>query len=71
MIKHYRELADGEQAITYCHSIEASQKVVEEFNLEGIPSAHIDAKTPKDKRAEIIEIQITIVRKNIGFRENQ
>lgn len=55
VIKHYRELADGEQAITYCHSIEASLKVVEEFNKSGIPSAHIDAKTPKNERDRIIE----------------
>lgn len=55
VIKHYRELADSEQAITYCHSIEASLKVVEEFNKSGIPSAHIDAKTPKNERDRIIE----------------
>lgn len=55
VIKHYRELADSEQTITYCHSIEASLKVVEEFNKSGIPSAHIDAKTPKNERDRIIE----------------
>lgn len=55
VIKHYRELADSEQAITYCHSVEASLKVVEEFNKSGIPSAHIDAKTPKNERDSIIE----------------
>jgi superfamily II DNA or RNA helicase len=54
VIKHYRTLADGEQAIAYCHSIEASLRIAEEFNAEGIPAAHIDAKTPKEQRAEII-----------------
>ena len=54
VIKHYRELADGEQAIAYCHSIEASLRVAKEFNEAGIITAHIDAKTPKDERDNLI-----------------
>lgn len=55
VVKHYKKLADGEQTICYCHSIEASQTVAETFNSLGILAAHIDAKTPKDERAAIIE----------------
>lgn len=53
-VMHYRKLADGEQAIAYCHSVEASQRVADEFNQEGIPAAHIDGKTPKSERNEVI-----------------
>src|SRR5699024_4331777 len=31
-IKHYKKLDDGEQAIDYCHSIEYSKHLTEEFN---------------------------------------
>ena len=55
VIKHYRQLAEGEQAIAYCHSIEASEKVASEFNQEGIKAAHIDGKTPKNERDSIVE----------------
>lgn len=55
VIKHYRELADGEQAIAYCHSIEASKTTKEAFLHHGINAEHIDAKTPKPERDEIIQ----------------
>lgn len=53
-IKHYKELASGEQAIAYCHSIEASLQVKEEFLKHGINAEHIDAKTPRVDRDSII-----------------
>jgi len=55
VIKHYRELADGEQAIAYCHSVEASKRTAQAFNDAGIPTAHIDGKTPKNERNDIIQ----------------
>ena len=55
VIKHYRQLADGEQAIAYCHNVEASKEVSEEFNQSGISAAHIDGKTPKDERNNVIQ----------------
>src|SRR5690625_2831773 len=55
VIKHYRELADGEQAIAYCHSVEASKETAEQFNNHGINAVHLDAKTPKKDRDEIIQ----------------
>ena len=64
VIKHYEELARNEQAIVYSHSVEASQAVAEEFKAAGYNAAHIDGKTPKSERDEIInkfrerEIQI-------------
>lgn len=55
VIAHYRKLADGEQAIAYCHSVTASEDLAATFNSLGIPAAHIDGKTDKTKRGEIIE----------------
>ncbi len=55
VIKHYRELADGEQAIAYCHSIDSSMAVKQEFLSNGIVAEHIDAKTPKAERDDIID----------------
>jgi len=54
-IKHYKQLADGEQAIAYCHSVDASEQLADEFNLHGINAVHLDAKTPKQERSEIIQ----------------
>lgn len=53
-VKHYQELANGEQAIAYCHSIEASLQVKDAFLSEGIMAEHIDAKTPRVERDAII-----------------
>lgn len=54
VIKHYRKLADGQQAIAYCHSIDSSLVTRDTFVAEGISAEHIDAKTPKQERDEII-----------------
>lgn len=56
VVKHYKQLADNEQAIAYCHSIEASKHTADVFNQAGYKSAHIDAKTPKEERSKIIEL---------------
>lgn len=55
VIKHYESLAKNEQAIAYCHSIEASKHTAEIFNQAGYKAAHIDAKTPKIERESIIQ----------------
>lgn len=55
IVKHYKKLAYGKQAIAYCAAITQSEKLCEEFNSSGIKAMHIDAKTPKTLRAEIIE----------------
>src|SRR5699024_490820 len=54
-VKHYKELADGEQAIAYCHSIESSKTTAAAFNHNGINAVHIDAKTPKQERDDLID----------------
>lgn len=55
VVKHYRKLADGQQAILYAHSIGISQVIADEFNRNGIKAVHVDGKTPKKQREEIME----------------
>lgn len=55
VIKHYQQLADGEQAIVYSHSVDASKEVASEFTNAGYNAAHIDGKTPKLERDSIID----------------
>ena len=54
VIRHYMQLAPGEKAICYCHSIEASQEAAREFRDHDISAVHIDAKTPQHERKQII-----------------
>lgn len=54
VVKHYRNLADGKQAICYLPTVEFSQQTAEKFNEMGIKSAHLDGKTPKAERDRII-----------------
>lgn len=55
IVKHYKKLAYGKQAIAYCAAITQSEKLCEEFKANEISACHIDAKTPKAERTEIIE----------------
>lgn len=55
VVKHYQKLAPGEQAICYCHGIDASIFAKEEFLNHGIIAEHLDAKTPKAERDDIIK----------------
>lgn len=50
VVGHYQRLADGEQAICYCHSVDASKRAAKAFNDQGIPARHLDAKTSKLER---------------------
>lgn len=54
-IKHYKQLANGTQAIAYCHSVESSKQLAFEFNTQNVKAAHIDGTTPKNERDEIIK----------------
>jgi len=55
VIKNYNKLADGKQAIVYCHSVEFSKLVAESFREQGIYAKHADAKTPAAEREKIME----------------
>lgn len=53
-IDHYQRLAAGKQAIVYCASILHSQNTAAAFNVAGIHAAHVDGKTQKVEREQII-----------------
>lgn len=55
VVKHYQQLINGQKTILYAHNVEYSKMYAEKFNESGIPAAHIDAKTPKGERDEIIQ----------------
>lgn len=54
VLECYRKYAYGLKTIVYCSSIEHSEKTAQAFNNAGIVSAHIDGKTNKQTRSDII-----------------
>lgn len=54
VLKHYKKLASGKQAICYLPGIEISKETAELFNADGIRASHIDGDTPKAERKRII-----------------
>ena len=54
VLKQYKRLADGKQAICYLSGIEISEAVAQRFCESGIPAAHIDGSTPKAERDRVI-----------------
>lgn len=54
IIKYYRQLADGKQAIAYCTNVKHSLSICDLFNENGIPAVHMDASTPEKRREEIM-----------------
>ncbi|OLF50632.1 helicase [Streptococcus acidominimus] len=55
VVREYRKRSDGQQAILYAHSIEASRSFSKEFNEAGIESVHVDSKTPKIEREKLMQ----------------
>lgn len=55
VLKCYHKYAEGLKTIVYCASVEHSKKTAAAFNADGIPAAHIDGKTDKQERADIIK----------------
>ncbi len=55
VIKHYKKLSYGKQAICYCSSVKQSKEMADEFNKAGIKARHIDGETPKHERDAAIE----------------
>lgn len=55
IIKYYRQLADGKQALAYCVNIKHSKEVCDLFNSNGIPACHMDATTPEKERERLMK----------------
>lgn len=55
VVDKYLELTPGTKALVFNINVEHSIKQTAEFNLRGIPSAHLDGKTPKPIREKILK----------------
>ena len=51
IVKQYKKIASGMQAVVYTYSIDSAIKIAAEFNSEGISAVEIDGTTSKEKRA--------------------
>lgn len=60
VIKYYKQLKGG-KAVCYCATVKYSENMAEAFRQQGISAYHIDGKTPKPERKDIIQ----------GFREGR
>jgi len=54
IIDHWKKLASGKRTIGFAATVAHSQYMADLFNASGIPSAHLDGKTPKAERKRII-----------------
>ena len=55
IVKYYRQLAEGMQALAYCVDIKHSKSICDLFNENGISAKHMDATTPEAERERIME----------------
>ena len=51
IVKQYKRIAPGMQAVVYTYSIDSAIKIAAEFNSEGISAVEVDGTTSKEKRA--------------------
>ena len=54
VIKYYHKLGNNGKAVCYCSTIRHSENMAAQFTAAGIPAAHIDGNTPKDRRSELV-----------------
>lgn len=50
IVKQYKRIASGMQAVVYTYSIDSAIKIAKEFNSEGISAIEVDGTTSKEKR---------------------
>lgn len=50
IVKQYKRIAPGMQAVVYTYSIDSAIKIAAEFNSEGISAVEVDGTTSKEKR---------------------
>jgi superfamily II DNA or RNA helicase len=55
ILKYYRMLAKGKQAIAYCVNVRHSQEVCEMFNSHKISARHIDSHTSEEEREKVLQ----------------
>lgn len=55
IVQQYQRLANGKQAVVYCHSIDSAKKVTEQFTQAGITAAEIDGDTDTKVRDQLVQ----------------
>ncbi len=55
IIKYYKLLGKGRQALAYCVNIQHSKDVCESFNKAGISAMQMDSHTPEKERERIMK----------------
>ena len=50
IVKQYKRIADGMQAVVYTYSVDSAVEIARKFNSEGISAVEVDGTTPKEKR---------------------
>lgn len=55
IVQQYQRLANGKQAVVYCHSIASAKEVTDEFHQAGISAEEIDGETDKNIRDKLVQ----------------
>ena len=56
IVKQYKRIANGMQAVVYTYSIDSAHKIAAEFNEAGISARSVDGTTPQDTRDSIVKM---------------
>ena len=56
IVKQYKRIASGMQAVVYTYSIDSAHKIAAEFNEAGITARSVNGKTPQDMRNHIVRM---------------
>lgn len=56
IVKQYKRIASGMQAVVYTYSIDSAIKIAKEFNEAGITARSVNGKTPQDMRDHIVRM---------------
>lgn len=55
LVESYQKYISGKKTIVFAVDIEHSKEIIKRYQETGIPAAHLDAKTPKAERKEILQ----------------
>lgn len=56
IVKQYKRIANGMQAVVYTYSVESAHHIAAEFNDAGISARSVDGTTPQDTRDSIVKM---------------
>jgi len=55
IVKQYKRIANGKQAVVYTYSVDSAIKVANEFNESDISAREVDGNTPQNVRDAIVK----------------